>query len=280
MSFRKRKCCGKFLLRGLDPPSSLLAFTSRAVRFGPGEALMTRGEASDSAYVIIEGEVEIVGETPAGEFVVAVVGKNALIGEMGVITNSPRGTTVRAKVPVRALRIADHVFLRLLTDNPDCALHVMRDLSGRVNTGNARLAAALRDLEALQAQLRTAEQGTRSGAPLMPVSPAGASRVLVPEEARAATDVGLKRFTELWGAVSFAAVARWRPLFTKTCATATRRRSGGFTIWATSGTACAFAMKSLRCSTIAMPSSSRCGFTTPSTTSGPRPMNCAAPTCS
>jgi hypothetical protein len=38
-------------------------------------------------------------------------------------------------------------------------------LSGRVNTGNARLAAALRDVEALQARLRTAEQGTRSGAP-------------------------------------------------------------------------------------------------------------------
>jgi len=151
---------------GLDPARlKLLAFTSRAVRFGPGEALMTLGEPSDSAYVVIEGEVEIVGETPAGEFIVAVVGKNALIGEMGVITNAPRGTTVRAKVPVRALRIAADVFLRLLTDNPQCALHVMRDLSGRVNTGNARLAAALRDLEALKARLGTAEQGMCGGAP-------------------------------------------------------------------------------------------------------------------
>jgi CRP-like cAMP-binding protein len=144
---------------GLDPAKlKLLAFTSRAARFGAGESLMTRGEPSDSAYVIIEGEVEVLGETPKGEFVIGVLGQNALLGEMGIITNAPRGTTVRAKGPVRALRIAGDVFLRLLTDNPGCALHVMRELSGRVNTGNARLAAALRDVEALKAKVRAVDE--------------------------------------------------------------------------------------------------------------------------
>ena len=104
--------------------------------------------------MIIEGEVEILGETPAGEFIVAVVGRNELQGEMGVITNTPRGATVRAKTPVRALRIAADVFLRLLTENPGCALHVMRELSARVVAGNARVAAALRDVETLKAQLQ------------------------------------------------------------------------------------------------------------------------------
>jgi len=141
---------------GLDPAKlKLLAFTSRAVRFDPGENLMSRGEPPDSVYVIIEGEVQIIGETPAGEFVVAIVGRNELQGEMGVITNTPRGATVRAKTPVRALRIAADVFLRLVTDNPGCALHVMRELSARVVAGNARVAAALRDVEALKAQLKS-----------------------------------------------------------------------------------------------------------------------------
>ena len=141
---------------GLDPAKlKLLAFTSRAVRFDPGENLMSRGEPPDSVYVIIEGEVQIIGETPAGEFVVAIVGRNELQGEMGVITNTPRGATVRAKTPVRALRIAADVFLRLVTDNPGCALHVMRELSARVVAGNARVAAALRDVDALKAQLKS-----------------------------------------------------------------------------------------------------------------------------
>jgi len=44
-------------------------------------------------------------------------------------------------------------------------LHVMRDLSGRVNTGNARLAAALREVESLKQQLRDAPQTAGSRAP-------------------------------------------------------------------------------------------------------------------
>jgi CRP-like cAMP-binding protein len=151
---------------GLDPAKlKLLAFTSRAVKFGPGELLMIRGDPPDSVFVIIEGEVEILGETPAGEFIVAVVGRNELQGEMGVISNTPRGASVRARTPVRALRIAGDVFLRLLTENPGCALHVMRELSARVVAGNARVAAALRDVESLKARLPVAEPGARSGAP-------------------------------------------------------------------------------------------------------------------
>ena len=131
MSFRKRKCCARCpSSAGLDSAKlKLLAFTSRALKFGPGEVLMRKGDPADSAYVILEGEVEIVAETPTGEFVVAVVGRKRCSGEMGVITNTPRGATVRAKVPVRALRISGDVFLRLITENPDCALDVMRQLS-------------------------------------------------------------------------------------------------------------------------------------------------------
>jgi len=151
---------------GLDPARlKLLAFTSRALKFAPGEALMRKGDPAENAYVILEGEVEILGETPAGEFVVAVVGRNQLQGEMGVITNTPRGATVRAKTPVRALRISGDVFLRLLTDNPECALHVMRELCARIATANARLTAAVRDLEAARQFAQNAAAASGSGAP-------------------------------------------------------------------------------------------------------------------
>jgi CRP-like cAMP-binding protein len=151
---------------GLDPAKlKLLAFTSRALKFAQGEALMRKGDPAENAYVILEGEVEILGETPAGEFVVAVVGANQLQGEMGVITNTPRGATVRARTPVRALRISGDVFLRLLTENPECALHVMRELCARIATANARLTAAVRDLEASRNPGRSASAASGSGAP-------------------------------------------------------------------------------------------------------------------
>ena len=136
---------------GLDAAKlKLLAFTSRALKFAPGEYLMKMGDASDSAYVILDGEAEVVGETSGGEFVVAVLRSNELTGEMGVIRNRPRGATVRAKTPVRALRIASEVFLGLITENPECALDVMRQLSARLDASNARLAAAQRELESLR----------------------------------------------------------------------------------------------------------------------------------
>lgn len=138
---------------GLDSAKlKLLAFTSRALKFAPGEDLMKKGAAADSAYVILDGEAEVIGETSGGEFVVAVLGSNELIGEMGVIRGRPRGATVRAKTPVRALRIASEVFLGLITENPECALDVMRQLSARVDASNARLAAAQRELESLRKQ--------------------------------------------------------------------------------------------------------------------------------
>ena len=142
---------------GLDSAKlKLLAFTSRALKFAPAEDLVKKGGVSDSAYVILDGEAEVIGETSGGEFVIAALGSNALIGEMGIIRNVPRGLTVRAKTPVRALRIASEIFLGLITENPGCALDVMRQLSARVDASNARLAAAQRELESLRNQAANA----------------------------------------------------------------------------------------------------------------------------
>jgi CRP-like cAMP-binding protein len=71
---------------------------------------------------------------------------------------------VRAKTPVRALRIASEIFLGLITENPGCALDVMRQLSARIDASNARLAATQRELETLRSQLTSA--GSRRDAML------------------------------------------------------------------------------------------------------------------
>ena len=135
----------------------LVAFTSQAMRFAPGEILMSKGESSDCAYVILEGEVEVVGDTSAGEFIVTVIGHNQLVGEMSVILEGPRVATVRARDAVRALRIGADAFLRLLCENPSCSQHVMRVLS-------ARLSRATRRVEALTQHLQDAEPGTSGDA--------------------------------------------------------------------------------------------------------------------
>jgi CRP/FNR family transcriptional regulator, cyclic AMP receptor protein len=129
----------------------LLAFTSQLHCFAPGETLMCQGDPADCAYVILEGEVEVLGRTSSGDFVIAVLGRNAVPGEIGVLTDAPRTATVRAKGPVKTLRISPEVFLRLASGRPDRALHVMRQLSAHIANDLRAMAALKEELQQAQA---------------------------------------------------------------------------------------------------------------------------------
>ena len=96
----------------------LVAFTSELCTYEGGEVLFEAGDAPDSAYVIMDGAVEIVAETEAGPVVEGVLGANELFGELGVLTNSPRSATIRARDELVALRITDEMFLKLLAEKP------------------------------------------------------------------------------------------------------------------------------------------------------------------
>ena len=61
---------------------------------------------------------------------------------MGVIGNSPRSATLKARGEVRSLRIASDDFLHLMTENPDIALDVMRQLVERLANTTRMLEAA------------------------------------------------------------------------------------------------------------------------------------------
>jgi CRP/FNR family cyclic AMP-dependent transcriptional regulator len=129
----------------------LLAFTSELRCFGIGDVLMRQGDPADCAYVMLEGEAEVLTETKGGEFVVAVLGPNAVPGEIGVLTDAPRTATVRAKTQVKALRISPEVFLRLASGRPERALHVMRQLSAHIANDLRALASLNEELQRLQA---------------------------------------------------------------------------------------------------------------------------------
>ncbi|WP_426417759.1 cyclic nucleotide-binding domain-containing protein [Aestuariirhabdus sp. LZHN29] len=110
----------------------LIAFTSEALTYTPGEILFKKGEPADSAYVVMSGEVEVLADTSGADVVVAVRGANSLIGEMAVISKETRSATLRASSDVQVLRIAEDVFIKLLTENPEVSLDVMRQLSNKL----------------------------------------------------------------------------------------------------------------------------------------------------
>jgi CRP-like cAMP-binding protein len=135
----------------------LLAFTSELQTYEDGDLVVDEGEAADCTFVILEGEADIYAKTKArtgakteaggGEVVVGTLRANQLLGELGVLTNSPRAATIRARGRLMMLRISGDMFLKLLAENPPVALDVMRQLSGK-------LVLAHRQYEELQDKLQ------------------------------------------------------------------------------------------------------------------------------
>jgi CRP-like cAMP-binding protein len=124
----------------IDPCKlKLLAFTSARVCYHPGETIFRCGDASDSAYVIIQGTVELSVTSPSGENVVGTATSNSIIGEMCLLGDAPRLAHARAVTDVEALRIGKDCFLKVMADNPRMGIEVSRALAETLRDQAARV---------------------------------------------------------------------------------------------------------------------------------------------
>ncbi len=111
----------------------LIAFTSERITFAAGDILFRQGDEPDAAYVILSGEADVLAETGGGPALrMSGVGRNAIIGEMGIVTGDPRSATLVATTPVEALKLRKEIFLALLTEVPAVALSVTRLMARRL----------------------------------------------------------------------------------------------------------------------------------------------------
>jgi CRP/FNR family transcriptional regulator, cyclic AMP receptor protein len=128
----------------------LLAFMSERVGFDPGKDLCHQGDLADAAYLIIEGEADIILEGPAGPMTVATLGRNEIVGEIGILCNAPRTATVRAKTRLVCLRILKDPFMRMVREFPNMAIAIMRELAHRLEANNNQLRTARAELSKLR----------------------------------------------------------------------------------------------------------------------------------
>jgi CRP/FNR family cyclic AMP-dependent transcriptional regulator len=124
----------------------LLAFTSEMLTFEDSDILFQAGDTADCAYVIMDGCVDVLTETEAGTVVALTLRQNQLFGELALLNDEPRNATLRAQGQIKVMRITTDMFLKLLSENSDMALDVMRQLS-------YKLAKSHRQVERLQQEL-------------------------------------------------------------------------------------------------------------------------------
>ena len=120
----------------------LLAFTSERLTFDPDQVLCKQGDPGDAAYGVIDGEVSISIDAPAsptGSIVLAKLGPGAIVGEIAILCDVPRTATVTSTGKTVTLRISKELFFRLITEFPQIAVEVMRELAHRLEKTNLQL---------------------------------------------------------------------------------------------------------------------------------------------
>lgn len=112
----------------------LIAFTSERIAFAAGDVLFRQGDEPGAAYVILSGEADVLSEPAAGGPALRMsgVGRNTIVGEMGIVTGDPRSATIVATAPIEALKLRKEIFLALLTEVPAVALSVTRLMARRL----------------------------------------------------------------------------------------------------------------------------------------------------
>ena len=122
----------------------------KSVKYKSGETILTEGEDGDTAFLIINGSVEVsvgseakaVGTLKAGE----------VFGEMSLIEPGPRSATVKAIGDTECIVTNYDEFIASMRDEPERAVEFMRTLVRRLRQMNERVATmnpAKRGLRAL-----------------------------------------------------------------------------------------------------------------------------------
>jgi CRP-like cAMP-binding protein len=118
----------------------LIAYTAEMVRFEPSEVIVRQGDPADAVYIIAEGETEVLLTDDAGtEISLGTMGRHTLFGEIGVLCQGRRTTTVKAKDPVVTFKISAPLFLELVRSSPEIGMQVMTVLAQRLERSTHRL---------------------------------------------------------------------------------------------------------------------------------------------
>lgn len=85
---------------------------------GPaGATIVRQGAPADKFFIVLDGEVEILREGPAGQPLSTKVGRGSFFGEMAIIRDTPRTATVTALTPVTLLALERDVFRDLVAQS-------------------------------------------------------------------------------------------------------------------------------------------------------------------
>ena len=100
--------------------------------YEPGECIVKQGEVGDCMYIVQQGEVEVILDSPSGEILLSTLRPGDVFGEMALFTKQPRSATTRTRGRARVLTIDKRTFLKRVHEDPSLAFRILQKMSERI----------------------------------------------------------------------------------------------------------------------------------------------------
>jgi CRP-like cAMP-binding protein len=100
-----------------------------------GDFVFKAGEPGTCAFVLVEGEVEVLID----DMVVERAKPGGLLGEMALIEHRPRSASARAATDCKLVALDERRFLFLVQQHPFFALEVMKIMAERLRHMNEQV---------------------------------------------------------------------------------------------------------------------------------------------
>ena len=139
-----------------QPPEVLKAVVMQGKRLelGPGDILFRQGDQGDQLYIVKSGVLEVL--TKQADSVeltpVAYIGAGEVLGELALLTGSPRSATVRSPEHAELFTVDKPVFLDLMVSLPTFARNLCLVLAKRLEATTLKVPRA--STKQLQGNLR------------------------------------------------------------------------------------------------------------------------------
>jgi len=117
------------------PEDALEALTMRGKHhhYLAGQVLLRQGDPSETMHVLLTGRVRVErDESKEGKVLLAELGPNDVVGEMGVLDHAPRSATVTAIEATETLELHSTALAVVLIQYPAVAAILLRTLSRRL----------------------------------------------------------------------------------------------------------------------------------------------------
>jgi hypothetical protein len=100
--------------------------------YADGEVIAAEGELGEDLHIIVDGTIRVIQDREGSERELARRNAGDVVGEMSIITQTPRVATLVADGPVRTIRLRHREFESMLRERPSVAMGVMRVLAYRL----------------------------------------------------------------------------------------------------------------------------------------------------